>query len=311
MTFALIFPFLSDSVKTCRTNGRTEILKIAGPGRCRLMTVDTCLSHDLNKGAVADAILCVGAGKTVYVGRLGVVDWHWHGAPVFVVGLSGNFRLGTPAGHWLSCRAAVIPAGVRHALDVGGDPLAVFYPEPNVATLADLARLGAMWEVSGQILVGRTAEHGVFRELYEDRAALNFAGEMLDDLADFLRAGNGPPVLDPRIARVVEWLGRNPADLTPLAQLLRPDGLSVSRFLHLFSQDIGVPFRRFRIWNRLRAASSMALGGASLTDAAIGAGFSDSAHFSRLHRETFGVTPSYILGRLARASIAGRALRRP
>jgi len=270
------------------------------------MTVDTCLSDNLNKGAARDAILCVGAGKTVYVGRLGVVDWHRHGAPVFVVGLSGNFRLGTPAGHWLSCRAAVIPAGVRHALDVGGDPLAVFYPEPNVASLADLARLGAMWEVSGRILAGRTAELGVFRELYEDRAALNFAGEMLDDLADFLRAGKGPPVLDPRIARVVEWLGRNPSDLTPLAQLLRPDGVSVSRFLHLFSKDIGVPFRRFRIWNRLRAASSMALGGANLTDAAIGAGFSDSAHFSRLHRETFGVTPSYILGRLARASIAGR-----
>jgi AraC-like DNA-binding protein len=50
----------------------------------------------------------------------------------------------------------------------------------------------------------------------------------------------------------------------------------------------------------------VALRGANLTDAAISAGFSDSAHFSRLHRETFGVTPSYILGRLARATIAAR-----
>jgi len=32
MTFALIFPFLSDSVKTCRTNGRTEILKTQDRG---------------------------------------------------------------------------------------------------------------------------------------------------------------------------------------------------------------------------------------------------------------------------------------
>jgi len=109
-----------------------------------------------------------------------------------------------------------------------------------------------------------------------------------------------------RALRVVEWLGRNPADLTPLEQLVKPDDLSVSHFLHLFSDEIGVPFRRFRIWNRLRAASGMALRGANLTDAAIGAGFSDSAHFSRLHRETFGVTPSYILGRLVRATIAAR-----
>jgi AraC-like DNA-binding protein len=120
-------------------------------------------------------------------------------------------------------------------------------------------------------------------------------------------AGSTPPQLDPRIARVIEWLGGNPADLTALDELVRSDGLSVSRFLHLFSEEIGVPFRRFRIWNRLRAASSMALKGANLTEAAISAGFSDSAHFSRLHRDTFGVTPSYILGRLARATIAARS----
>ena len=54
-----------------------------------------------------------------------------------------------------------------------------------------------------------------------------------------------------------------------------------------------------------RAASSMALRGANLTDAAISAGFSDSAHFSRLHHETFGVTPSYSR-QAARATIAAR-----
>jgi AraC-like DNA-binding protein len=270
------------------------------------MTIATNLSHDLNKAAAADGILCVGAGKTAYVGRLDQVDWHRHGAPVFIAGLAGNFRLGTEDGTWLSCRAAVIPAGVRHALDVGGDPLVAFYPEPNVATFADLLRFGVMWDAAGRILVAQTATLGPFRALYEDRTSLSFAGEMLDDLVDFVRAGNGPPLLDLRVARVVEWLGRNPADLTPLERLVRPDGLSVSHFLHLFSDEIGVPFRRFRIWNRLRAASGMALRGTNLTDAAISAGFSDSAHFSRLHRETFGVTPSYILGRLARATIAAR-----
>jgi len=270
------------------------------------MTIEKSCSLDLNKAAATDGILCVGAGKTAYVGRLDWVDWHRHGAPVFIAGLAGNFRPGTDDGRWLSCRAAVIPAGVRHALDVGGDPLAVFYPEPNVATFTDLVRFGALWDATGRILVGQTAALGPFRALYEDRTSLSFAGEMLDDLVNFVRAGNGPPLLDPRVARVIEWLGRNPADLTPLDQLVRPDGLSVSRFLHLFSDGVGVPFRRFRIWNRLRAASSMALRGANLTDAAISAGFSDSAHFSRLHRETFGVTPSYILGRLARATIAAR-----
>jgi AraC-like DNA-binding protein len=270
------------------------------------MMIETDLSHDLNKAAAPDGILCIGAGKTAYVGCLGKVDWHQHGVPVFIAGLAGDFRLAGPDGRWLSCGAAVIPAGVRHALDGGDDPLAVFYPEPNVATFADLLRLGCLWDATGRILVGQTATLGPFREFYEDRDSLGFAGEMLDDLVQFLRARSGPPLLDPRIARVIEWLGHNPEDLTALDELVRSDGLSVSRFVHLFSKEVGVPFRRFRIWNRLRAAGSMTLRGANLTDAAISAGFSDSAHFSRLYRETFGVTPSYICSRLARATMAAR-----
>ena len=38
------------------------------------MMIQTSLSHDLNKAAASDGILCVGAGKTAYVGRLDRVD---------------------------------------------------------------------------------------------------------------------------------------------------------------------------------------------------------------------------------------------
>jgi AraC-like DNA-binding protein len=302
---ALLLSFLSGRLEKQAVDDRTTS-RVSWGEASLLMTIETGLPHDLNEAAAPDGILCVGAGKTAYVGRLEQVSWHRHGAPVFIAGLAGSFRLATPDGRWLSCGAAVIPAGVRHALDVGGDPLAVFYPEPDVATFADLVRFGDLWDATGRILVAPKAALAPFRALYEDRNAPGFASEMLDDLVQFLRAGAGPPRLDPRIARVIEWIGRNPADLTPLDDLVGPEGLSVSRFLHLFSTEIGVPFRRFRIWNRLRAASSMALRGANLTEAAISAGFSDSAHFSRLHRDTFGVTPSYILGRLARATIAAR-----
>jgi AraC-like DNA-binding protein len=270
------------------------------------MSIGVSLPTYLNKAAAPDAVLCVGAGKTAFVGSLDFVDWHVHGTSVFIAAMTGSLRLRARGGSWLSCRAAVVPAGLSHALDAGGDPLAVFYPEPNVANLSDLSRLGRMWDVSGQILTGQAAELGPFRELYENQSSLGFAGDMLDELIAFVRAGKGPPALDPRVRRMVEWLGANPADLSPLAQLLEGEGISVSRFLHLFSREIGVPFRRFRIWNRLRAASKLALSGHSLTVAAIGAGFSDSAHFSRLHREMFGLTPSYILPKIARASVAMR-----
>jgi len=60
---------------------------------------------------------------------------------------------------------------------------------------------------------------------------------------------------------------------------------------HLFKARMGVPVRRYVLWARLRGGLEQALAGASLTSAALEAGFSDSAHFSRTFREMFGIAP--------------------
>jgi AraC-like DNA-binding protein len=261
----------------------------------------------LYEGAARDAILCVGAGKTLYIGSLGRLDWHSHGVPVLIAGMAGAFRLRCPLGHWHGCRAAIVPAGVRHALELGGEPLAAFYPEPLVADLAGLMRLAGGWDVCGRVLMSDHAELGVFRELYEDPAALAFADAALDALVERAQAGGGPPALDRRLTQVLESLDGAPDDLTPVASLAAAAGLSTSRFVHLFGAQIGVPFRRYRIWNRLRAASRLALAGHSLTDAAHAAGFADSAHFAHLHRATFGVMASATFARVGRAGLLGGA----
>ncbi|MGF1756404.1 helix-turn-helix transcriptional regulator [Photobacterium sagamiensis] len=66
--------------------------------------------------------------------------------------------------------------------------------------------------------------------------------------------------------------------------------LSESRFLHLFSEELGVPWRPYLLWCRMTCAIKAILNGTSATDAAHLAGFSDSAHLSRTFRKTFGMT---------------------
>ena len=57
-------------------------------------------------------------------------------------------------------------------------------------------------------------------------------------------------------------------------------GLSASRFQHVFSREVGVPFRRYRAWQRMRAAIRQIVAGCSFTAAAYAAGFADQAHIS-------------------------------
>ncbi|KZN49923.1 helix-turn-helix domain-containing protein [Pseudoalteromonas luteoviolacea] len=66
--------------------------------------------------------------------------------------------------------------------------------------------------------------------------------------------------------------------------------LSESRFLHLFSDQVGIAWRPYLLWRRMLCALLTMQKGASATEAAFSAGFSDSAHLSRTFKNTFGMT---------------------
>lgn len=69
-------------------------------------------------------------------------------------------------------------------------------------------------------------------------------------------------------------------------------GLSLSRLQHVFKADMGISMKRYMLWRRLVAGLEGLHGGASLVDAALEAGFSDSAHFSRSCADMLGLAPS-------------------
>ena len=53
--------------------------------------------------------------------------------------------------------------------------------------------------------------------------------------------------------------------------------------------------RSYRVWSQVRLAMAGLAASPRLTDAALHGAFSDSAHFSRMFRQTFGMTPSSVL----------------
>lgn len=121
----------------------------------------------------------------------------------------------------------------------------------------------------------------------------------LDDLMAF--AGRSAEPLDLRIARVCDSMHQNYRDLRHVQIAAAWTGLSPSRFQHVFTKVVGVPFRRYRAWCRMRAAIRAVVEGDNLTTAAHAAGFADQAHFARDFRRTFGApaTPSLAKVRIA------------
>lgn len=231
--------------------------------------------------------LTLGSDRALYLGELPATDWHRHASPALLVGLSGRFAVHLADGRVESCHSALINAGVDHVFDPCGEHVALIYLEPDAM---EARRLRSAFAIHGPVIFD-PATKPVARDSFEQRLR-NF------DLPTLLRlplADLPAPTLDERVARSLQPL-RTPRD-TPIerAELADVVRLSASRFNHLFSAEMGVSFRDYRIWSQVRSAILGFQPNGSLTDASLRGAFADSSHFSRVFRQTFGMTPSSVL----------------
>jgi AraC-like DNA-binding protein len=113
-------------------------------------------------------------------------------------------------------------------------------------------------------------------------------------LSEFVMPRRREAAIHPGVRRVLAHLGEPRAALDGLSLkgLAEIAGLSPSRFMHAFTRSVGVPVRPYILWIRLQRAACDLMNGASATDAAHRAGFSDASHMTRTFRRMLGATPS-------------------
>jgi AraC-like DNA-binding protein len=240
-------------------------------------------------------------GRALFVGPLGHNAPHAHSVPVLLAGLYDAMLLRVGDGPWQRCRAAAIPAGVTYEFDVEGQPLAVLYLEPQAGRVDVLAPFVTQACETSGALVGESSLVSALREIYEARDGAAWAAEALDDLLAH-STPRARRVMDARIAHALNDLDVEAGVDTSAERAARRVGLSSSRFQHLFADEVGVPFRRFRVWQRLRRAIGEIVDGSNFTDAAHTAGFADQAQFSRAFRQAFGASASPSLRKVRRAA---------
>lgn len=103
---------------------------------------------------------------------------------------------------------------------------------------------------------------------------------------------------DVRLERALSALDRQLTGKVSAEALACTAHLSLSQLERLFTRQLGMPIRRLVLWRRLRIALQLTLAGSTLTEAAHGAGFADSAHFARTMKHLFGVTAAASLRQL-------------
>jgi AraC family transcriptional regulator len=217
-------------------------------------------------------------------------DFHAHHAIQISLALGGWFRLDTQDAHVRS-EVAAVAADTKHVIDAEGLTGIVFIEPESEAGRAITRRLFAERELVAveTKIIGNFRERLAAASTAKDDHALVALGR---ELVSILSAGAVANDADPRIRKVIAWAAEQIDQPISLSDAIAVGGLSASRLRHLFVEQTGLPFKTYLLWLRLTRAVEVVAGGASLTQAAHEAGFSDSAHFSRTFRRMFGVPPA-------------------
>lgn len=237
---------------------------------------------------------------------------HTHQAPQLGVGLNGPIRLEVDGG-WQQAAGLVTDSDVEHGFDGTMAHHAVTWIDPASTAAARLRE----HVLAGQPWVRLTDEQaaGVAEEL---RPCLT-PGVSCDDVircfASSLRrlVGDVPTdmtAVDERLLPVLDALERLEEPTPPVAELARRATMSPSRLQHVFAAEVGMPIRRYALWQRLRHSARLMVDGLSATQAAHRAGFSDAAHLARTWRRMHGQSPTELGSLSSFVTICDDAARR-
>nr|WP_246433989.1 AraC family transcriptional regulator [Spirochaeta isovalerica] len=185
----------------------------------------------------------------------------------------------------------LINSNLEHCCLINSPSLSLFIdPESPLGDLfIQLIPEGSLQTAPLDIL--GTTLNGILSFLSEKEHRCTDAAALSNHIVELLFPGHkmiGPA--DTRIAAVLNYIPTVPDKKIQVSELARIAGLSESRLMHLFRETMGISIRRYLLWKRLLDGLSLIDKGESMTMAAMEAGFSDYAHFSRTFKENFGTS---------------------
>lgn len=261
------------------------------------MVLAPCPGLSRQRATVGSGRVLMWRGGTIWVSRAtGLVQPHAHHAIQITLSPGGPIRLrSTSEPTWLDLNASIVMPDRTHQFDGRGQDIVMVFVEPeSVVGRALIARFddADLAAIDDRAVLGHArALLAAYEADADDRVIVDGAMGIVDLLAQTTAE---PGAVDPRITRVLEWIGDRLDTPIALGQAAAIAHLSPSRFRHLFVAQIGISFRGYLLWARVRNAMVRGMAGDSWTVAAQASGFADSAHFSRTCRRMFGIAPTML-----------------
>lgn len=226
-------------------------------------------------------------GAALFLGRPSDQRLHRHRAFEIVISLDGHLRIETARTPSTGPQACVLEPLEQHRIIATGRT-AFLWVDPETRAARAWAQVRPSVDVKRhERLVS------LLREMDRSEPSHDEAWALLDLWRSIWLEGLSQlPRLDRRVTEVLDLIDSAPVPLANRYEAAGQVALSPSWFSAIFTQQVGMPLRKYLLWRRLLFGIRRLGNGASVTSAAVEAGFADGAHFSRVFRATFGCKPS-------------------
>lgn len=246
---------------------------------------------------IEDENLLYKAGDTgIFLGKVEENAFHQHYALQLTIGIDHEFELETENGVVLSKSHLVHPQ-VSHRLDSKGQTILIILLSPA----STLGHFLAKHMTSKPVEEFEEEWVGYLRMFVQDlsKKEINektFLSACINSMAEFnSRCLAAKHQIDKRVLASLQYLDRHTREVISLKEIAEEMCLSESRFQHLFKEETGISYRRMQLWKRLLASFDCIKSTKTLTELAHRSGFSDSSHYSKTFKESFGFSPSEVL----------------
>jgi len=222
------------------------------------------------------------------------LDRHTHPWAQLVYAATGTMRVATPTAAWLvpPTRAIWVPGGVAHEIEMRGT---VAMRTLYLAPAGEDPRLAACRAIEVAPLLRELILHIVKLGMLDTDDPAHARLEGL--LVDLLAAGETAPLelplpSDPRARGFADRLLAEPGAEASLGDLAHGSGASLRTLQRLFLAETGLSLEAWRGRARMQQAVVSLSSGASVTGAALDAGYQSPSAFIAAFKRAFGVTPA-------------------
>ncbi|MGH7442500.1 MAG: helix-turn-helix transcriptional regulator [bacterium] len=232
-------------------------------------------------------------GRGLVLSSTIVATLHRHAALQLTLGLDGPFRVRPRGGSWRSTEVALLVSGAPHELDGQGRVQANFYVEPESQLGRELAA-----KFLGSNALGLPPAEAFAKQrrgllaLSRRKGTAEEAWAVYKAVTGNLRGVELPgPAADERVVKALRIFRGLEDKHISAGDLAKQVFLSESRLSHLFSEQLGMPIKRYLLWLKVVAACERVNSDDNITQAAQTAGFTDGAHLTHSLRHLIGVSP--------------------